>query len=335
MTLAISSPPALDLSAQTGFAGNPLDRLSELRGNAEALAALRDEPGAHAVIIARERILMRAGDASPFFALAEALALADEKMLTEALLGRDARGPVFAFLLDDTALVETAAEPAQSSDWHFPGRDDLVPHDLRALGMEGLVGAIDLAILSQAKSVLFWHRRHRFCPNCGAPTKSASAGWRRECASCGAQHFPRTDPVVIMMAVDGDACLLGRQPQFPPGFYSCLAGFLESGETVEDAVRREIAEEAGIRIGRVSYLGSQPWPFPSSLMIGCRAEAVSREIAIDGQELEHARWFSRAEVATMLAKTHPEGLFCPAPLAIAYHLIKAWVEEHHVEEKVL
>jgi NAD+ diphosphatase len=154
----------------------------------------------------------------------------------------------------------------------------------------------------------------------------AAAGWRRECDVCKAQHFPRTDPVVIMLAVDGDNCLLGRQARFPKSMYSCLAGFLESGETIEDAVRREIFEEAGVKCGAVAYLASQPWPFPASLMIGCIAEATTRELNVDGVELEDARWFSRAEARSMLEARHPAKLLAPHPMAIAHHILKAWVE---------
>jgi NAD+ diphosphatase len=151
-------------------------------------------------------------------------------------------------------------------------------------------------------------------------------GYRRDCPACGAEHFPRTDPVVIMLAIDGERCLLGRQARFAAGMYSCLAGFVEPGETIEDAVRRETGEEAGIRIGRVGYHSSQPWPFPASLMIGCHAEAITTEVVPDEAELEDCRWFERDEVRTMLAGTHPGGLKTPPPIAIAYRLIRAWAE---------
>jgi NAD+ diphosphatase len=155
----------------------------------------------------------------------------------------------------------------------------------------------------------------------------ASAGYRRDCPACGAQHFPRTDPVAIMLVTDGERCLLGRQPRFPAGMYSCLAGFIEPGETIEDAVRREIREEAGIRVGPVTYLASQPWPFPASLMIGCRGEALTTDIVREEEELEDCRWFSLDEARAMLASTHPDGLLAPNPIAIAHHLLKAFVEE--------
>jgi NAD+ diphosphatase len=178
--------------------------------------------------------------------------------------------------------------------------------------------------MAQAKSLLHWHMRHRFCSNCGEASKIASAGWKRICTACSAQHFPRTDPVVIMVAVRGDHCLLGRQPRFATGMYSALAGFIEPGETVEDAVRREVMEEAGIKVGRVSYMASQPWPFPASLMIGCLAEALSEEITIDRTELEDARWFTRAEVQLMLQGKHEKYLAAPQLIAIARTLLQTW-----------
>jgi NAD+ diphosphatase len=174
--------------------------------------------------------------------------------------------------------------------------------------------------------MLHWHARHRFCANCGAPTAVVQGGWRRDCAACAAEHFPRTDPVVIMLATADDQCLLGRSRRFVPHMWSCLAGFVEPGETIEQAVRRETQEEAGITCGRVSYFASQPWPFPMSLMIGCHAEALDRDIAIDPNELEDARWFSRDEIAAMLMRRHPDGLTTPPPIAIAHHIIRAWIE---------
>jgi len=155
------------------------------------------------------------------------------------------------------------------------------------------------------------------------------AGWRRDCPSCGAQHFPRTDPVVIMLTERGDRCLLGRQPHFAPGMWSTLAGFVEPGETIEEAVRRETLEEAGVTTGAVRYFASQPWPFPMSLMIGCIATATSEDLVIDRNELEDARWFARDEVAEMLMRTHPDGLFVPPPIAIAHHLIRSFIEGAH------
>jgi NAD+ diphosphatase len=205
-------------------------------------------------------------------------------------------------------------------------RSDLLVTDLRSLATGALTAPEHLPALAEAKSLLGWHSRHRFCPNCGAPTRLIEAGWRRDCAVCGAQHFPRTDPVVIMLAIHGERCLLGRQPRFAKGMWSCLAGFVEPGETIEDAVRRETLEEAGIVCGRVAYFASQPWPFPMSLMIGCHAQALTTELKVDRSELEDARWFARDEVVAMVLRQHPDGLTAAHPFAIAQHIIRAWLE---------
>ena len=193
--------------------------------------------------------------------------------------------------------------------------------------MQGLVAQDHLPPLAEAKAMLHWHARHRFCSNCGASSEMVEAGWRRDCPVCKTTHFPRTDPVVIMLAIDGERCLLGRQTRFAKGMWSCLAGFVEPGETIEEAVRRETREEAGIACGRVRYFATQPWPFPMSLMIGCHAEALSTDIAVDYGELEDARWFDREEAALMLLRRHPVKLGTPPAVAIAYHIIRAFVEE--------
>ncbi len=184
--------------------------------------------------------------------------------------------------------------------------------------------------LAQARSMIDWHNRHGFCAVCGTHTQSQEAGYSRKCedTTCNATHFPRTDPVAIMMVTRGDKCLLGQGINFPGDFYSCLAGFIEPGETIEQGVRREVMEESGIQTGDVRYHQSQPWPFPSSLMIGCFAEALTEEITVDRTELNDARWFSREEVRMMLEQsTKPTGLRIGGPIALAHQLAKAWVEQ--------
>ena len=177
-----------------------------------------------------------------------------------------------------------------------------------------------------ARALFEWHRRHGFCANCGDRTKVEDAGWKRKCGDCGAEHFPRVDPVAIMLAVSGDKCLLGRQAAWRPGFWSCLAGFIEPGETIEQAAARELFEEAGVRCStRADYLFCQPWPFPSSLMMGLILEADSEEITVDTTEIETARWFTREETAAIMAGTHPEA-FAPPRFAVAHHVIKAWLD---------
>ena len=184
----------------------------------------------------------------------------------------------------------------------------------------------DAELAATARGLLGWHRSHGFCARCGAPSAAERAGWMRRCTACGAAHFPRTDPVAIMLVTRGDHALLGRSPGFPEGMYSLLAGFIEPGETVEAAVRREVAEESGIRVGRVGYMASQPWPFPASLMIGCHAEAVSAEIRVDPTELEDALWITRRELQDVFAHAHPR-LSAPRPGAIAEFLLRAWLAD--------
>jgi NAD+ diphosphatase len=183
-----------------------------------------------------------------------------------------------------------------------------------------------LSAIAMAKSMVSWHQRHGYCANCGTRTAMKEGGWKRDCPNCKVEHFPRTDPVVIMLVTSGDKCLMGRQRQFLPGMWSCLAGFVEAAETIEDAVRREIFEESGIRATDVHYYMTQPWPYPSSLMIGCTARATNEDIVVDHTELEDARWFDRAEAKLMLKRQHPDGLTGPHPFAIAHHLLGRWLQ---------
>ena len=190
------------------------------------------------------------------------------------------------------------------------------------------IGALsfeEAPLFAAALSLAWWHSRHRFCANCGAATQIERGGWSRACPECSAQHFPRVDPVVIMLAEHEGRLLLGRQPQYPPGRYSALAGFLEPGESIEAAVARELHEEAGIKVADVRYTASQPWPFPSSLMIGCHARALGSDLVIDTTELDDARWFTRSEIEAALAGD-PQATFQPPPrFAIARTLLEHWL----------
>jgi len=189
----------------------------------------------------------------------------------------------------------------------------------------GMLADDDAPLFAAALSLAWWHSRHRFCANCGSPTEIERGGWSRICPSCSAQHFPRVDPVVIMLAEHDGRLLLGRQPQYPPGRYSALAGFLEPGESIDAAVARELHEEAGIEVSNVTYTASQPWPFPSSLMLGCHAWALSPELTIDTTELDDARWFTREEVAAALAGDPDASFLPPPPFAIARTLLEHWL----------
>jgi len=194
-----------------------------------------------------------------------------------------------------------------------------------------ILPARDTAIAGQAKALLDWHKRHGFCANCGTGTESQDGGYRRTCPHCGAEHFPRTDPVVIMLPIfkhgDGrEECLVGRNKRFPPLLYSAFAGFVEPGESMEEAVRRELREEVNLEVGTVTYHATQPWPFPSSLMLGCYAQMLRREFAIDGHEIEAARWLSKDEARARLANTIEDEMKLPVTIAIAHYLIRDWAQ---------
>jgi NAD+ diphosphatase len=201
----------------------------------------------------------------------------------------------------------------------------VVPDARAAFPLMAILHPEDAPLFAAALSLSRWHGRHRFCASCGHSTDIVRGGWSRRCPACSAEHFPRVDPVVIMLAEHEDRLLLGRQPQYPPGRYSALAGFVEVGENLEAAVARELFEEAGIRVRGVRYLASQPWPFPSSLMFGCHAEAESDELKIDHAELEDARWFTRAEVAGALSEAADAPFEPPPKAAIARTLLERWL----------
>jgi NAD+ diphosphatase len=307
-----TSPP------QQAYSGSRLDRAASYRSTDAKLSSLAGAVDAGFYLIGGESIVLKAQDEAldPLFSADEARALGV------------ARETVFLGLLDEAAPrfgvgLDAAAIEALST------RNDLKLIDLRSIAMQGVVDAVHVPPLAEAKAILGWHARHRFCPNCGSATQISQGGWRRDCPACKAQHFPRTDPVVIMLPIAGEKCVLGRSPRFPPTMWSCLAGFCEPGESIEEAVRREVAEEVGITCAHVGYFASQPWPFPSSLMIGCHAEAVTDQIVIDENEIEEARWFDRDELRLMLGRQHPDQLFTPPPLAIAHHIIRDFVARGH------
>jgi NAD+ diphosphatase len=288
------------------FAGQPLDRADPVRSDPERLAALR----------ADRALLLRLDGLLPELDEAGGLAFAPvADAAPEAEL-------VFLGLRAGRALF--AAVPGE-------GDPDPAYAHRRTWGVIAQLPADDLALFGAARSVLDWHARHRFCARCGRPTAPAKGGWQRDCpketGGCGAQHFPRVDPVAIMLVECEGRVLLGRQSRFPPNSFSALAGFVEPGETIEEAVAREVFEEAGVRVRDVQYIGSQPWPFPSQLMIGCLGFADSLELAIDKTEIEDARWFTREDVAEAMAKGPDSASFVPPPpQAIANHLLQWWLE---------
>ncbi|HEY2527089.1 MAG TPA: NAD(+) diphosphatase [Xanthobacteraceae bacterium] len=311
----MSARPDLGPHPPLGYTASRIDRAAAWRTDAAALAKLAQHQSAGFYLIGGELVLLqrRGAGFDPLFSAAEAPRLGGGR--ETVFLGLMDDAPRFGVWLDPVALEALKV------------REDLKVTDLRSIAVQGLVDVEHLPPIAEAKALLGWHARHRFCPNCGAPTEVVQAGWRRDCPSCKAEHFPRTDPVVIMLVMADQRCVLGRSRRFAESMWSCLAGFVEPGETFEEAVRREVREETGIVCSRVSYFASQPWPFPASLMIGCYAEALSHDIVVDRGELEDARWFDRAEVAAMLARRHPQGLTIPPQVAIAHHIIRHFVEE--------
>ena len=314
-----SSGAMSDPFSRHSFSGNPLDRADNLRDDDRWIARQRRAAGARVVVFSGERPAIRVGGANA------ASATIDWRPLDDvSAMDGDAR--VVFLGLDDDGEARFAAEiNAQKAPSAPTG--DVKNIDLRSLAIQDLLTPTELGMLGHARSLLNWHGSHRFCANCGAETVSSAGGSKRRCGRCGHEHFPRVDPVMIMIAAHEDHCLLGRQAQFEPGVYSALAGFVEPGESLEEAARREVLEEAGVVLDDVRYHSSQPWPFPSSLMIGCMCHAAERTLAIDRNELEDARWFSRDEVRSMLAGNHPEGLRTPTRMAIAYHLVRAFAED--------
>jgi len=300
---------------QPGFVNNILDRAAHLRNKDDKLMALEGDSRSRAYVVHRDSLIV-AKDGDDTRALLT---------IEEALKAGANPGTIFLGLRDGAAIFGMGiSQPAAEK---LVGRNDVAVSDLRGMATQGIVPPGELSAIAMAKSMVTWHQRHGFCANCGRKSLVSVSGFRRDCPECKAQHFPRTDPVAIMLPLRGDYCLLGRSARFQSRVYSALAGFIEHGETIEAAVRREIKEESGIVCGKVTYLASQPWPFPMSLMIGCHAQALSEEIVIDPEEIEDARWFSRAEASSMLAGQHPQELLCPPPIAIAHWLIRAFIEQ--------
>lgn len=295
------------------FSGNPLDRASHHRFDDAWLAAALDDPASRFLAFAKLDVLLKKDGSG--------LAWARRGLVDK--IGADAR-PVLLGLRDGVAHwavdASSVADPATTLGLAAVAEFT----DVRAAA--GQLAPEETGIVAQARALVDWHATHPFCARCGAATTMAQGGAMRRCDKCRAEHFPRVNPVVIMLVVRGDRALLGRQAAWPRGMYSTLAGFIEAGETIEEAVRREVLEEAGIHVGAVEYHSSQPWPFPSSLMIGCIAEATSEDVTVDRNELDDARWFDRATVlAACRGESDAAGLWLPPPMAIGRTLCDAWV----------
>jgi NAD+ diphosphatase len=286
------------------FSGNPLDRASYRRGDTAWLAA-QFAAGLFLPFWQNRPLISR--DRAAFLRWHSAW-----EGQPCVFLGLDGTQPLFAVDLageNEPVLGEAAFKEMRPAAFILPARDT--------------------AIAGQAKALLDWHKRHGFCPNCGARTELRDGGYRRLCSACGADHFPRTDPVVIMLPLftnedASEECLVGRNLRFPPQLHSAFAGFVEPGESMEEAVRRELREEVNLTAGTVTYHATQPWPFPSSLMLGCYAQALSRDFKIDGHEIEAARWLTKNEARARLANKTQDEMKLPVTIAIAHYLIRDW-----------
>jgi NAD+ diphosphatase len=306
------------------FSGNPLDRADALRRNPAWIAAATADPAGLYLLFANLQVAVRGQRQLQLAWLSRQQV---SSLLTvcppPVLLGLASERPHFALdVTTHTAALDLAAAGDSDASLRF--------EDCRIAAMS--LPAADTGIVAQARSQVDWHRRHQFCSVCGEPTRPAKGGYVRSCANCAAEHFPRTDPVAIMLIVDGEHCLLGQSAGrlASTRTFSALAGFIDQGESIEEAVRREVKEEAGIEVGAVRYHSSQPWPFPSSLMIGCHGQALSRDIQMDTEEMTAVEWFHRDQVKAAFYRTTTAAdtdLRLPGSIAIAHHLIRAWLED--------
>ena len=285
------------------FAEFPLDPCDSLRGNEKELSALKNGLSSKIVLFSNGDAVMKSVDDIYYGEASD-----HENMI---FLGKDENSSYFA-----TAVSEK-----------FKCPDDCEIIDLRTIARNAAENGFSSmpSLLARGKMLLDWHNRHEFCAKCGERSKMKRGGYERHCKACETDHFPRVDPVVIMMVVRGDKCLLGRSPHFLPGMYSALAGFMEPGETIEEACRREVLEEAGIKVGAVHYIKSQPWPFPSTLMMGVIGEAETEEISIEQDELEDARWFTKDQIRAVMKSGGDETFQVPHELAIARHILDHWM----------
>ncbi|KEJ90932.1 NAD(+) diphosphatase [Sulfitobacter donghicola] len=314
---------------QVTFGGSGLDRAGEIRSNPQALAEAAAHPDARAIVFWRGKPLISPERPAGLIRLGMDHAILQDAAEAPILLGREEGGPTFA--VDISAWAPSDLDESTLGGFLDPSeqRHPALPEWMVFAELRRIMTWLsprDAELAASGKAVFEWHKSHRFCACCGAKSQLSHGGWQRSCPSCGASHFPRTDPVVIMLITHGNSVLVGRSPGWPQGMYSLLAGFVEPGETLEAAVRREVFEEAGVQVGEVGYLASQPWPFPASLMFGCWGHATSKDITIDPVEIEDARWITREEMMAISNGQHPE--IMPARKgAIAHFLIERWLQD--------
>ena len=314
---------------QVTFGGSALDRAGEIRNNPAVVKFARRAADSRAIVFWRGKPLIDPTRPASLVRLPMDHPILSEATEDPILLGREGGATRFAFdisawvpeELDEVALGGFL-DPSEQR--HPSLEDDMVFAELRRV-MTWLTPR-DAELAATGRAIISWHESHGFCAKCGAKSDIGQAGWQRNCPACNASHFPRTDPVVIMLITHGNSVLMGRSPGWPQGMFSLLAGFVEPGETLEAAVRREVFEEAGVQVGAVNYLSSQPWPFPASLMFGCQGVATSEEITIDPVEIEAAMWVSREEMMEVFAGNHP--VILPARKgAIAHFLLENWLAD--------
>lgn len=316
------------ISETVTFGGGGLDRAAHLRGRTDDVARHLADPNATGIAIWRGKPLLAGADQTCLVRLPVQSAVFETADESPVFLGLTEKGAVFAF---DVSAWEPEAPAGQfdevldSSELRHPD----LPSDHRFADLRAnmaLLSPLDAELAATSKSILDWHETHSFCAKCGTKSAIVMSGWQRDCPGCGRRHFPRVDPVVIMLVTYGNAVLLGRSPAWPERMFSLLAGFVEPGETIEAAVRREVLEEAGIRVGQVEYLASQPWAFPSSLMIGCQAVAENADITIDPSEIDTAMWLRREDLMDVFAGLNEE-ILPSRPGSIAHFLLQNWLAD--------
>ena len=313
------------LAETVTFGGSGLDRRAEIRAIPEEIASLRKTKTARVVPFWRGKPLFDAEGAGWLSLDHDVLSHQSEDLIFLGLDDGEARFAANVSGWEPEEKPDTLGAFFDPSEQIYPGMDaGLVFAELR--GRMAQISARDAELLATARALMEWHRTHQFCARCGAKSHMTNAGWQRDCEACPGVHFPRTDPVVIMLITRHNKVLLGRSHGWPDGMYSLLAGFVEPGETLEAAVRREVLEESGIRVGRVDYLASQPWPFPNSLMFGCHGYGESEDITVDPEELDDAIWLTKEEAAEAMGGRHPT--VKPARKgSIAHFLLANWLAD--------